>query len=382
MEARKAPNLVLGDVQEFLLKRSTAPSDRRQDVVHPSEMAKSDWCLRETVYRLQGNEPKSTGNSFTLENIFDEGHSIHDKWQQRFWDMGILGGDWRCIQCKHRWSDTSPQGCPECKAGASFLRYLEVPLDAEDSHRTVGHEDGAFPHLKALLEIKTIGEGTVRFDNPEILAKHTHELDGRKIIDMKGVWKSITGPFPSHIRQTMIYLFIARLMGMDVDKVVFIYEFKATQEVKEFVLKYNERLANRLMDKALTVKKHAEEGTLPDRFEGARKDRRPCSNCPFKELCWKEEESGTNPDEDRAEEALGVGSAGEPEPSGRKVGSGRTGNARASRGSAGSTAGRPHGTRRLLADETVRPSVSVGGVHGGASVSRGGRREVRRRSHP
>ena len=125
-EIRKSPSLLLPDIQAFLLNRIDQPSDRRQDCLHPSEMAHADWCPRQSNYRLAGaaetNPQKNHG--VVLENIFDEGHTIHDKWQRRLWDMGRLWGKWRCLVCGHAWFDNAPQHCHmgACGAGKAIIK--------------------------------------------------------------------------------------------------------------------------------------------------------------------------------------------------------------------------------------------------------------------
>ena len=37
-----------------------------------------------------------------MENVFAEGHAIHAKYQTWLWEMGVLFGDWLCLDCGHR----------------------------------------------------------------------------------------------------------------------------------------------------------------------------------------------------------------------------------------------------------------------------------------
>ena len=78
-ETKKDNTLLLGKVKKHMMDRALAPSDRRQDIIHPSEMAKADWCPRATYFRIKtGHVPEKKYN-FVLENIFDEGHATHRK---------------------------------------------------------------------------------------------------------------------------------------------------------------------------------------------------------------------------------------------------------------------------------------------------------------
>ena len=47
-------------------------------------VAKSEWCWRHDYYRIRGYpvDAKSQNPSFHMENVFEEGHEIHHKWQR------------------------------------------------------------------------------------------------------------------------------------------------------------------------------------------------------------------------------------------------------------------------------------------------------------
>lgn len=260
--------ILLGDIQAHMLKEHAKPSTRRQDIVHPSETVKSSWCPRATYYRIlacrEASNPflkpaESVG--VQLLNIFDEGHHIHDKWQKRLQKMGKLWGNWHCVLCDTTWEDTSPVRCPNvnsCRSGVypedweahrNTVIYTEVPLSA-DEYLIKGHADGAVPHLNALIEIKSVGAGTVRIEAPDIYAKNT---EGQKI-DLQGLWKDIKEPFPSHINQGQLYLRLCNIMGLPFDKIIFIYEAKFNQGVKEFVVKYDPNHSDEVITKCYFIK--------------------------------------------------------------------------------------------------------------------------------
>lgn len=379
-ETRKGNNLLLGDVHKHLLAEHDKPTDRRQDCLHPSEMAKADWCPRESYYRLAGVPPEK-GRKFSaqLEGVFEEGHMIHAKWQKWLQEMGRLWGRWECPLCKHSWTGTG--GYPTCDPCWNmtgyenhFLVYKEVPLEAEEKYLIAGHEDGAVEDLNALVEIKSIGLGTVRFDNPKLLREYTVKTeDGKTVVDIEGLWKGLRRPFPGHIRQTQIYLALCEEMGLPYDKVIFLYEFKANQAQKEFTVQYNPDIAEPLLEQALDIKYALKKGKPPSRPDFTGQDTSVCKSCPFTNTCWK----GTD-DAHGSEEGLGRGTDGV------SAGNGSTRTRRAT--APGAAGGRParaaggsHRTRRRRADESVRADDGVGGVHGDAPGSGGGGREVRRR---
>ena len=70
LDATKRDYRLLGDVERHIL---TQPRPvRRTDVLHPSEIIKSDWCHRYSWYLLNGGEPKADKPNLRLQNIFDE----------------------------------------------------------------------------------------------------------------------------------------------------------------------------------------------------------------------------------------------------------------------------------------------------------------------
>ncbi|MFF1701295.1 hypothetical protein [Streptomyces sp. NPDC058252] len=376
-ETKKNPSLLLGDIHKHLLDQHDKPTDRRQDIIHPSEMAKSDWCPRQTYYRLAGVSPEQ-GRRFSaqLEAIFEEGHGIHAKWQKWLQNMERLWGKWYCILCDRTWQGNAHDIAQPCWIEHGHaIEYREVPLEAESEFLIAGHEDGAVEDLNALVEIKSIGIGTVRFDNPELLKKFTVKTeDGKTVVDLDGLWKALRRPFGSHIRQTQIYLRLCKEMGLPFDKVIFLYEYKATQAHKEFVIQYNPEISEPLFDTALDIKYALRKGKPPPRPEFCGQDKKTCKECPFFNSCWETTTDGTSGSEEGLGRGQGAQREGDQETGARgPVPSGEAGGrrARTSRGS--------HRTKRQRTDEPVREDDSVGGVHRQPTGSGGGGRKVVRR---
>ncbi len=173
LDAKKTEPRLLGDVERYLMRKE--PSPRRTDVLHPSEIIKSDWCHRYAFYLLKGGESKKEKPSLRLQNIFDEGHAIHAKWQNRFREMGVLYGMWHGPIGKG-WNVASNVDSED--------EYLEVPLK-DEALRIHGHADGWIKGIgnDCLIEIKSIGAGTLRFEAPDLL------LDANN--DLTKAWKGI-----------------------------------------------------------------------------------------------------------------------------------------------------------------------------------------------
>ena len=264
LDAKKTETRLLGDVERHLLKRT--PDDRRTDVLHPSEMIKADWCIKYSYYLLNGGKKLESKPNLRLQNIFDEGHYIHAKWQARFQEMGVLYGRFECQSCKTSVTGLSPT-CPGCLR-ADLMVYKEVTL-VDEKLRIAGHTDGWIKGIKddCLIEIKSIGAGTLRFEAPELL----YDADG----DLTKAWKNIRRPFRSHLLQGQMYLELAhRMYGDEAPKeIVFLYELKADQDTKEFTVKADYEIVDRIFFQTGKLMKALEAGIEPEcsvNFDGCK----------------------------------------------------------------------------------------------------------------
>jgi hypothetical protein len=273
--------------RHVMREASRVDVDRDMSYLHPSEMAKPTWCARVPYYRISGAEssgPASIG--FQLANVFAEGHSIHDKYQKWLWDMGVLWGQWECKTCGVRFFDLAPMFC-EC---GGDLRYKEVPLFSGE-HLITGKADGAVlceDGKVRLIEIKTVGVGTVRMEAPELHGKYADASS--KSIDQ--LWYSINRPFPSHLRQGQLYLALAPQCHSylaDVDEIVFLYEWKPTQAVKEYVVKSRADVVEGLLSDAVAVRRSLEVEEPPDRPDWSASEGPVCKKCEYSAVCWGKE---------------------------------------------------------------------------------------------
>jgi rubredoxin len=271
-----APGIVLPLVKGMLIAKHGPDTERDWTVIHPSEMAKPDWCTRATWLRITSQiDPPQDKFDFIRTNIFGEGNMIHAKWQKWLAETGKLWGSWECALC-HWVYDGTPEHPPTrdqiepdggwapgtdwyCPLGygeplAHMWEYKEVHMQ----HGLVyGHSDGALLDDRALVEIKSVGLGTLRIEAPEFLQRY--QKDGKT--DLTGLWKGLERPLKSHVRQGDVYLWLAQQLGLPFDKIVYLYEFKANQMVKEFTVTYNEERVQQLVDKAKAIEYAVKSGT-------------------------------------------------------------------------------------------------------------------------
>lgn len=282
-KAKNTPGIVLPAVKTWMLSeyaRGEPDEGRRWDIVHPSELSHQDrFCPRAVYLRITGGRLPAAKFDFIRENIFEEGNQIHAKWQERLRRSVDLWGDWKCLVCGTAARDqTEPDigqvghgWAGRCFSPAGHLwKYDEITLDAEDEAMLCGHADGGFG--KTLVELKSVGEGTVRIEAPRLHRQHVR--DG--VTDLKGIWAGIQRPFRTHLNQGDIYLWIARHRGLPFDRISYVYESKWNQQVKEFTVAYDEARSEALVSQAKAVRRAVLRGDEPAcRFPGTCAECRP-----------------------------------------------------------------------------------------------------------
>ena len=86
------------------------------------------------------------------------------------------------------------------------------------------------------------------------------------------------------MRQGQLYFWMAWPVY---ERIVFIYEFKPTQAVKEFVVEYNKSLIAPLLETAKAVTIGVENGLPPSRPSWAEDpEGKVCASCEYRRTCW------------------------------------------------------------------------------------------------
>lgn len=248
--AGKNKTRVLGSVERHVLSKP-AGDGRSWQYLHPSDMVSAEWCYRASYYHLLGHEPVQKERGFRIMSVFEEGHAIHNKWQTWLKEMEVLYGKYRCLEC-----GTTFFGLPtdhDPKLHPKDFEYLEVPLLYEPL-KIAGHSDGWIRGLgdDMMLEIKSIGVGTLRWEAPELLMDNKNDFDK--------AWKQINAPFGKHVSQVQLYMKLAELLYPDnhPKEAVIIYEAKPNQEVKEFVVAKSDFQISGILEAAERIVKAVE----------------------------------------------------------------------------------------------------------------------------
>lgn len=276
LDAKKSDSRMVGAIERHLMARPLG--DRSTTVLHPSEIIKKDWCHRYGTYLLMGGQSKREKPGLRLQSIFDAGHGAHAKWQGYLAEMGVMYGKWTCDKCGFTSNILSTEPACVLHGTDSTFTYAEVAL-RDDDLRIAGHTDGWVKGLgdDFLIEIKTIGPGTIRIEASELMS------DGSTFME---AWGRIRRPFRSHLLQGQMYLELAkRMYGDDAPKeIVFLYELKADQDYKEFVVKANYEIVERVFFEAEQVVGYAAKGVLP---ECSNDPVNGCKQCNLIEESWQ-----------------------------------------------------------------------------------------------
>lgn len=247
---------------------------REKGCFHPSELSTNN-CIRSMVYNwIQAPMTNQDTIQPRVKRIFDVGHHKGYILQQYFWDMGILEGNYECIECKHKWWDTSPKQCKNCNTKLFIwdnLKYNEVPVHNK-KWNIKGHSDGIVIQngRRVLLEFKSIKNRD--YSTPES-AVCFEDLQSAKL---------------EHVQQTNLYMDALDEAGLDIERGIVIYFGKNNQMLKEFPIRKMDMMLQPSYNKILAVNHAIENKYLPDRA-GTMKSDKVCQYCPRKNLCWDDE---------------------------------------------------------------------------------------------
>ena len=260
LKSRDAGTRVVGAVERYIITKPPEDQDRRSDVLHPSAMVKPEWCHRGSYYQLLGHKPPKSkyDTSLRMYGVFETGHATHRRWQNLFRDTGKLWGSWTCTECRQVYTGLvkphNELNMYQTLHDVHSQKYKEVSLDYPPL-RIAGHADGLLIGFgdPLMLEVKTIGPGTVRVEAPDIFYSNKG--------DVTKMWDAIKAPFGGHVTQVQIYMKLAELLNLTYQpqEAVLLYENKATNEYKEFIVPKSNFAIKHLFDAAEMICKAVDE---------------------------------------------------------------------------------------------------------------------------
>jgi hypothetical protein len=253
LKANNGSTRVLGKVERHIIaKKLNTSSGRKDNWIHPSQMVSRYWCHRASFFHILGQEPVKQSTNLTRELVFEQGHRIHDIWQTWFKEMGVLYGRFVCKE-----DGTDLWGLSSDLDPTKTWIYKEVPLENPELMIT-GHADGWLKGFgdDLLLEVKSIGVGSFRYYSGD---RNFSDSDFYK------AWNELKTPFESHISQAQVYLKLLELSNIPnpPQEILFVYESKVNQEVKEFIIPKSNFGITHLFDAAKDIVDAVEKGVPP-----------------------------------------------------------------------------------------------------------------------
>lgn len=281
---------IIARLDNYLLTLQKEDNDRAFNVNAPSQIA---VCKRARYYARTGEGTK-TSYSARTQRIFDNGTYFHERTQKYMLDSGILLLD-------------------------------EVPVLSEE-YNIQGHTDGILDlgDEYAILELKSINDN--QYSGLRSGEKPEHTLQGlvyvycieshRKFLrekyknkllfklsrskrakEYEQYYQHLKGG-SKHTKEEKIAFQVGLHLRLDdliypcekpITKVVFLYENKNTQDLKEFVVdsttpENQEKIAE-ILEGCSYVNDCVETGTVPPR-EATRKSDSICRFCSYKDECW------------------------------------------------------------------------------------------------
>lgn len=320
---RRNSGTLLNQARAVIVDRAAGKDQARANdgLIHGSEVAAADWCATRAYFRLTEQYDITTDKSYWRRiSVFEEGEHAHRRWQAALKDVRedaegnqvFLFGDWHCLACSHRVYDSiPPDSCANCGALPGAIIYDEVRVTI-DGLPFIGHGDAEVRVVNRSMEehaegveVKTLGVGTVRWYAPHLIPKHTCECG---VLDMPKLWRNVTSPFPSHIRQSMLY---GHLRGWE--KVHIWYDSKVDQASKDFILGVDHDVVGPMVQDIEDTAESIAAGVPPARPDWATSPSAPgCAECPALKLCWPRGRSRTRSTTDGDATTRPPGQPGDP----------------------------------------------------------------------
>lgn len=307
-QALKNEGYIIKPLDMYLLSLNSKDSDRAINVNSPSQ---ASVCNRANYYARMGFQ-----NDGAIEprarRIFDNGTKTHERLQEYLLDQGILVSDE--VPCIHvplniqghtdgflslgKTSETEiiiPRGV--LKAKVTLPEYEEIGILEIKSINTNGfsqlkdakpeHKQQAMVYLYCAEERRKFLHRTYKdvkdfLESEKDRAEHfrqryLHLKDGRKFTREEKINFQVDICLKA---DTILYG-----TKKPIDKVVFLYEDKNTQELKEYCVKRDNDILDSTIEKYIRLNLACEKEEIPDR-EGTSKSCTTCRWCSFKIECW------------------------------------------------------------------------------------------------
>lgn len=281
----KREGYVIPTLDKYLLSLNTYDNDRAINVNAPSQAGN---CLRANYYsRLLYERDMVDART---RRIFDNGTKTHERLQEYLKEAGILLME----EVPIRNDVYNIQGHTDgiIRLSSTELGVLEIKsintnqfsqlADAKEEHKKQAmvylfclDERRKFLKKNYLSKADFINSEEERIEYYKSL--YTHLKSGNKFTREQKLQHEIE----QHLKSDEILYNTHR----PIEKVIFLYEDKNTQELKEFCVEKDENLISEVINRYAVLNECIEKNILPER-EG-NKNSFMCRWCPYRIECWK-----------------------------------------------------------------------------------------------
>lgn len=285
----KSEGIVLPRLDRYLLTNNDPSEMHSHAYTSPSGIYS---CIRSQMYRVMGERKDGSPNP-RLQRIFDMGHKIHEMLQGYLKDEGILLLDEAPVYSDKYKVMGHTDGILQISPVA--LGILEIKSINSDGFKNLlaakpDHIKQANVYMLCLEELRSrVNNAKTRLHfvniKKKILAEYADFLDtfivgGRKFSKEEKV--------NYKLKQMENLIELLYNYQKKIDTIVFIYMNKDSQEIKEFIVNWDDAIIAEIQDRCALIDDYRQTNKLPDRPEYATgKTCSFCRYCDYKMACYK-----------------------------------------------------------------------------------------------
>lgn len=287
----KNEGYILKRLDQYLLSLNERDANRRWDINSPSAISK---CPREIAYSRLGYEPDSNAIDARTRRILDNGTYVHIRLQDYLLKEGILKMDEVPVFLDEYQIQGHTDGLLQIndyELGILEIKSINSASFSKLIDAKPEHKEQALVYMMSLenrrlwlkSNFKTEEELQKYFVSDEyqkfILDHYNHLVDGDKYTREEKLYFK----YEQHMKADRLLFNTPR----PITKMIFLYENKDTQELKEFTVKFDEELWGEIKEKLEYINSFVNKKELPPRPEGATsKNCSICRWCNYKNECW------------------------------------------------------------------------------------------------
>lgn len=281
---------VTGALDLYLTKQANKPNDRAVNVNAPSQAGKcqrANFYMRTQVEGDGGIDPRT-------QRIFDNGTYTHERLQSYMLDMGLLICDEVPLINEKYNIQGHTDGILDLDDEIAVLEIKSINdhgfsslKDAKEEHKQQGliylyclEERRKYLHEKYKSRDDFFGESSLKERTAYFASRYQHLKDGSKYTKEQKI--------QNEVNLNLVADDILYDTESPITKVVFLYENKNNQELKEFVVERNvttESILTELLKKYEELNRCVADEVVPER-EGTSKSCNMCRWCNYKNECW------------------------------------------------------------------------------------------------